>query len=50
MDDIITVAILICVVVGIIIYLYRSKKRGNHCVGCPNAKDCANGCDKTIKK
>jgi len=48
--------ILILIVVGILMffagnYLYKAKKRGQTCVGCPYSKECAkkrqgNGCGK----
>lgn len=52
MDDIIIIAVL-AVIVGLAAwYVYRSKKRGKRCIGCPhgccNAKGCgsekAEGC------
>jgi len=43
MADIILVIILILVVGGAVSYLYKAKKRGEHCIGCPYAKQCKNG-------
>lgn len=42
MENIIIIAIVLAIVVGIIFYLYRAKKRGETCIGCPYAKQCAN--------
>lgn len=42
MENIIIIAIVLAIVVGIIFYLYRVKKRGETCIGCPYAKQCAN--------
>ncbi len=43
MADFIIILILSCIVGGIIFYLYRAKKRGETCIGCPYAKQCG-GC------
>ena len=39
--DIIVSVILILIIGGAIAYIVRSKKRGETCVGCPYAKECA---------
>jgi len=44
MTDLIVIAILLSVVFGIVFYLYRAKKRGNTCIGCPHAKACGGKC------
>ena len=44
MADIIIGAILIVITGGIIFYLVRAKKRGQNCIGCPNAKQCGGSC------
>ena len=41
MENIIVIVILIAIVGGIIFYLYRAKKSGQKCIGCPYAKECA---------
>lgn len=38
--NIILALILIAIASGAGMYLYRAKKRGEHCVGCPYAKQC----------
>ena len=38
--DIILVIIILAIVFGAGLYLYRAKKRGEHCVGCPYSKEC----------
>ena len=48
MENVIVVVILAAVVVGIVWYLKRVKKRGETCIGCPYAKQCGgkcHGCD-----
>ncbi|MBQ4061424.1 MAG: FeoB-associated Cys-rich membrane protein [Christensenellaceae bacterium] len=44
MKSIIVAVILLAIAAGIIIYLYKSKKRGNTCVGCPHSGQCSGGC------
>ncbi len=41
-ENIIAIAILVCIVGGIAFYLYKAKKRGETCIGCPCSKKCAN--------
>lgn len=41
MVNIILVVILTAIVGGAGLYIYRAKKRGAHCIGCPDAKACA---------
>ena len=44
MTDVIVIAIL-AVILGLAAgYLYRTKKRGAKCVGCPYAKECSGKC------
>ncbi len=44
MENIIIIAVLLCIIGGIVFYLYRAKKRGETCIGCPYAKQCGSGC------
>lgn len=46
-DDIIVIGILALIIGGIILYLVRARKRGEKCVGCPYAKQCAGKCGST---
>lgn len=41
MVDIIVSIILVAIIGAAITYIVRSKKRGEACVGCPCAKECA---------
>ena len=41
MIDILILLILLAIAGGIILYLYKAKKRGETCIGCPYAKECA---------
>ena len=44
--------LILTLVLGVIIggagmYIYKAKKRGARCIGCPNAKSCSGcGCGK----
>ena len=44
MEDVIIVVILVLIVAAIGLYLYRAKKRGEKCIGCPYAKQCGGTC------
>lgn len=43
MENFIIIVILLCIVSGIVFYLYKAKKRGETCIGCPYAKQCGSG-------
>lgn len=45
MENIIVVLLLVVIAAGVIWHLIRAKKRGETCVGCPYAKQCAGKCD-----
>ncbi len=38
--NIVLVAVLVIIVGAALIYLYKAKKSGQKCVGCPYAKKC----------
>ena len=40
MKNIILILVLLFILVSIILYLYKAKKRGEHCIGCPYSKQC----------
>lgn len=44
LENIIIIAILIVIIGSIVFYLYRAKKRGQTCIGCPYAKQCGGKC------
>ena len=33
--------ILVIIVAGAVLYIYREKKNGRHCIGCPMAGNCS---------
>ena len=46
MTNVIVILVLLAVLGAAAGYVYRAKKRGEKCVGCPHAKQCgaAGGC------
>ncbi len=50
MENIIIIAIVAAIVIAICFYLYREKKKGRACIGCPYAKQCGGKCSKAIDK
>lgn len=44
-ENIIIIAIVAVIITAIVIYLVRAKKRGEHCIGCPYAKQCGGKCN-----
>ena len=44
MANIVIILIVLAVVGAIVWYLYRAKKRGQTCIGCPYAKQCGGHC------
>ena len=44
MENVIIVVIVAAIVAGIVYYLYKAKKRGETCIGCPHAKQCGSKC------
>lgn len=49
MENIIIIAVVLCIIVAIVFFLYRSKKRGEVCIGCPYAKQCGGKCSCEAK-
>ncbi len=54
MGDLIIIVILLCIISSIIVYLYRAKKKGKTCIGCPYGGQCSSsqegGCCANHKK
>ena len=44
LKDFIAIAVIVLVVGLAVFYLYRAKKRGQKCIGCPYAKQCGGKC------
>ena len=44
MINVVIVVILAACVGGACYYIYKSKKKGVKCIGCPYEKSCSGGC------
>lgn len=40
MENVIIIAVLLCIIGGIVFYLSRAGKRGETCIGCPYSRQC----------
>ena len=49
-QNIIIILILLGIIGSIVVYLYRAKKRGEICIGCPYAKQCGGNCNCSSTK
>ena len=43
MESLIVVVILLAILIPVIRYVYKEKKRGVKCIGCPYAGQCSKG-------
>lgn len=58
MEDIIIIAILVLIIGFAALYVYRAKKKGKKCIGCPDSDSCCSakngncscGCGENMKK
>ena len=47
MENIIIIGILLVIVGASVLYIWKEKKKGARCIGCPAAGGCrTNGCQK----
>lgn len=47
MENLIVIGILLVIVGAAVLYIWKEKKKGTRCIGCPAAGHClANGCKK----
>ena len=44
MIDLIVILVLVLILGGAGMYVYRAKKSGQKCIGCPSAKSCSGHC------
>lgn len=44
MDNIIIIAIIVIIVGLAGLYIYKAKKSGKKCIGCPDSKSCSGNC------
>ena len=45
MENVIIMLILVAIIGGAGRYVYKRKKSGTKCIGCPYSKSCSGGCD-----
>ena len=50
MTDLIIILIVLAILGGAGLNVYRAKKSGKKCIGCPYAKDCAGKCSCSSNK
>ncbi len=46
MGNVILIAVILVAVGGAVRYIYKAKKSGQACIGCPNSKQCGGNCSK----
>lgn len=44
LTDIIVIIAIVLIVGGASFYIIRAKRRGQRCIGCPDAKTCSGNC------
>lgn len=44
MIDFIVIMILLAIILPIVCYMVKRKKKGNGCIGCPDAPSCGRSC------
>ena len=44
MIDFLIIAVILAIVGGAAFYIYKAKKSGAKCIGCPQAKTCGGNC------
>ncbi|MBP3313632.1 MAG: FeoB-associated Cys-rich membrane protein [Oscillospiraceae bacterium] len=44
MTDVIIIAILVLILGGAGLYVYKAKKSGKKCIGCPDSGTCSGTC------
>ena len=45
MTNIIALAVIVLILGLAISYIYKEKKKGTHCIGCPSAGNCHKACN-----
>ncbi|MBR4109652.1 MAG: hypothetical protein IKK41_04990 [Oscillospiraceae bacterium] len=44
MENLIVVLILVLILGGAALYIYKAKKKGRKCIGCPDGSTCSGRC------
>ena len=47
--DLILILILALIAALICVYIYKQKKKGTKCIGCPYGKSCSGSCQENKK-
>jgi hypothetical protein len=54
MENVIVLLVVAVIIAVAVLYIYREKKKGSKCIGCPHAKSCPSaangGCGCGTKK
>lgn len=48
MADVIATIVIVLLFTVASVYIYKEKKKGSHCIGCPMAKNCARAIPKLL--
>jgi len=48
--DIIIVAVIVLIIGSALFYIYKAKKSGKKCIGCPDSGSCGGCCPSGEKK
>ena len=49
MQTVVAVVVLIAIVGAAALYIYKTKKKGKKCIGCPYSDTCNGGCHRTFQ-
>ena len=44
MENVILIVVILAILGGAFFYIYKAKKSGAKCIGCPDAKSCSGNC------
>ncbi|MBE6923833.1 MAG: FeoB-associated Cys-rich membrane protein [Ruminococcaceae bacterium] len=44
MENVIIIAVLMAILGGAAFYVYKAKKSGKKCIGCPDSGSCSGNC------
>lgn len=44
MVDFLLVAVIVAILVGVVLFIRRSRKKGVKCIGCPDGGQCSGKC------
>ena len=44
MENYILIAVLVLIIGGAALYIYKAKKSGRKCIGCPDSGTCSGNC------